>query len=103
MHEATRYLKNRDGVGAEVRAALRARLETAWRNGERVLLLGHSLGSVIAYDTLWELTHVHRSSGEISLLVTARQPARDALRAALDERCARASARRAIRTTFAAG
>lgn len=74
MHEATRYLRNRDGVGAEVRAALRARLETAWRDGERVLLLGHSLGSVIAYDTLWELTHVHRSSGEVSLLVTAGSP-----------------------------
>src|SRR5688572_6734816 len=74
MHEATRYLKNRDGIGAEVRAALRARLETAWRDGERVLLLGHSLGSVIAYDTLWELTHVHRSSGEVSLLVTFGSP-----------------------------
>jgi hypothetical protein len=74
MHEATRYLKNRDGVGAEVRAALRARLETAWLAGERVLLLGHSLGSVIAYDTLWELTHVQRSSGEVSLLVTLGSP-----------------------------
>jgi len=74
MHEATRYLKNRDGVGAEVRAALRARLETAWRDGERVLLLGHSLGSVIAYDTLWELTHVHRSHGEVSLFVTFGSP-----------------------------
>jgi hypothetical protein len=74
MHEANRYLKNRDGVGAEVRAVLRARLETAWRDGERVLLLGHSLGSVIAYDTLWELTHVHRSSGEVSLLVTLGSP-----------------------------
>ena len=57
-----------------MRAALRARLETAWRDGERVLLLGHSLGSVIAYDTLWELTHVHRSSGEVSLLVTFGSP-----------------------------
>ena len=74
MHEATRYLKNRDGVGAEVRGALRATLEAAWRAGERVLLIGHSLGSVIAYDTLWELTHVHRSSGEVSVLVTLGSP-----------------------------
>ena len=74
MHEATRYLKNRDGVGADVRAVVRATLEAAWQNGERVLLLGHSLGSVIAYDTLWELTHVHRSSGEVSLLVTFGSP-----------------------------
>jgi hypothetical protein len=74
MHEATRYLKNRDGLGAEVRASLRSTLEAAWRNGERVLLIGHSLGSVIAYDTLWELTHVHRTGGEISLLITLGSP-----------------------------
>jgi len=74
MHEATRYLKNRDGVGAVVRAALRVTLEKAWRDGESVLLLGHSLGSVIAYDTLWELTHLHRSSGEVSLLISCGSP-----------------------------
>jgi hypothetical protein len=74
MHEATRYLKNRGGVGAEVRGALRSTLEAAWRAGEPVLLIGHSLGSVIAYDTLWELTHVHRVSGEVSLLVTMGSP-----------------------------
>jgi hypothetical protein len=74
MHEATRYLKNHDDVGAEVRAALRFTLEATWQRGERVLLIGHSLGSVIAFDTLWELTHVHRSSGEVSLLVTLGSP-----------------------------
>ena len=74
MHEATRYLKNRDGVGAEVRAAVRATLEAAWRRGESVLLFGHSLGSVIAYDTLWELTHVLGAKGEVSLLMTFGSP-----------------------------
>ena len=74
MHEASRYLKNRDGVGAEVRSVLRSTLEGAWRAGERVLLIGHSLGSVIAYDTLWELTHVQRAAGEISLFVTLGSP-----------------------------
>jgi hypothetical protein len=74
MHEANRYLKNSDGVGAAVRAVLRATLEDAWRSGAQVLLMGHSLGSVIAYDTLWELTHVHRSSGEISVLLTLGSP-----------------------------
>jgi hypothetical protein len=74
MHEATRYLKDRDGVGADVRAAVRSKLETAWQAGERVLVLGHSLGSVIAYDTLWELTHVHRSKGQVDLLATFGSP-----------------------------
>lgn len=53
---------------------MRTSLEAAWRGGERVLLLGHSLGSVIAYDTLWELTHVDRSSGEVSVFVTFGSP-----------------------------
>jgi hypothetical protein len=74
MHEASRYLKNRDGVGANVRAAVRASLEAAWSAGDRVLIMGHSLGSVIAYDTLWELTHFDRTSGEVCLLVTLGSP-----------------------------
>jgi hypothetical protein len=74
MHEANRYLKNRDGIGDEVRAVLRGTLEAAWRRKDRVLLIGHSLGSVIAYDTLWELTHVQRAAGEVSLFVTLGSP-----------------------------
>jgi hypothetical protein len=74
MHEASRYLKNRDGVGAAVRNVLRSTLEAAWRDRDRVMLIGHSLGSVIAYDTLWELSHVHRATGEVSLLVTLGSP-----------------------------
>lgn len=74
MHEATRYLKNRDGVAGEVRAALRATLEAAWRDGARVLLIGHSLGSVIAYDTLWELTHRFGARGVVDSFVTLGSP-----------------------------
>lgn len=74
MHEASRYLKNRDGVGVTVRNVLREMLEAAWRDGDSVLLIGHSLGSVIAYDTLWELTHVHRSRGEVSTFLTLGSP-----------------------------
>ena len=88
MHEANRYLKNRDGVGAAVRGVLRSTLEAAWRDGDRVVLIGHSLGSVIAYDTLWELTHVHRAPGEVSLLVTLGSPLAHTVRAALAARCA---------------
>ena len=74
MHEANRYLKNRDGVAVAVRGVLRETLEASWREGAAVLLVGHSLGSVIAYDTLWELSHVYRNSGEVSLLVTLGSP-----------------------------
>jgi hypothetical protein len=74
MHEASRYLKNRDGVGAAVRAVLRDTLEAAWRADEQVLLIGHSLGSVVAYDTLWELSRERGAADQVSLFVTLGSP-----------------------------
>jgi hypothetical protein len=74
MHEATRYLKNRDGVGDEVRGKLREALQAAWAENAAVLLVGHSLGSVIAYDTLWELSRERGPEPRVSLLVTLGSP-----------------------------
>lgn len=74
LHEANRYLKDRDGAGAAVRAVLRGALENAWRDDAPILLIGHSLGSVIAYDTLWELTHVHGVAHRVDLLLTMGSP-----------------------------
>jgi hypothetical protein len=73
MHEATRYLRDRDGIGTAIRALVRAQLDAAWAAGARVLLLGHSLGSVIAYDTLWELSHEGRAE-RVDLFVTMGSP-----------------------------
>ena len=74
MHEANRYLKNRDGIGTSVRAILRAELDSAWQAGAPVLLIGHSLGSVIAYDTLWELSRERGSAPRIDLFLTMGSP-----------------------------
>jgi hypothetical protein len=74
MHEASRYLRNRDGMGAAVRSVLRDTLDAAWRADEQVLLIGHSLGSVIAYDTLWELSRERGAADHVSLFVTLGSP-----------------------------
>ena len=74
MLEANRYLTNRDRIATRVRALLRAPLEAAWAAGERVLLIGHSFGSVIAYDTLWELSREAGSPGRVELFVTLGSP-----------------------------
>jgi hypothetical protein len=74
MHEANRYLKNRNGVGSSIRAVLRAELDATWQTGAPVLLIGHSLGSVIAYDTLWELSRERGSVQRIDLFVTMGSP-----------------------------
>ena len=74
MAEARSYLRNRKGVARKVRSMVKEPLLEAWRNGERVLLIGHSLGSVIAYDTLWELAHDDRHSGRVDLFMTLGSP-----------------------------
>lgn len=74
LHEANRYLKNRNGIGTSVRAMLRAELDSTWQAGAPVLLIGHSLGSVIAYDTLWELSRERGSAPRIDLFVTMGSP-----------------------------
>lgn len=74
MHDANRYLKNRDGIGDSLRALLRAELDAAWQAGAPILLIGHSLGSVIAYDTLWELSRERGSAQRIDLFVTMGSP-----------------------------
>ena len=74
MREARRYLLNRRGLATLVRTMLKEPLQEAWRNEECVLLIGHSMGSVIAYDTLWELSHDDQHSGRIDLFMTLGSP-----------------------------
>ena len=75
MLEANRYLENRDGVADSIRALVRNALEQAWHADEKVLLIAHSMGSVIAYDTLWELSHTAvESRGEVDLFMTLGSP-----------------------------
>jgi hypothetical protein len=73
MHEATRYLRDRDGIGTAIRKLVRAELDAAWTARDRVLLIGHSLGSVIAYDALWDLSSEARTE-RVDLFVTMGSP-----------------------------
>ena len=72
--EVHRYFQDRRGVATAVRTQLRDALTDAWSAGERVLLIGHSLGSVIAYDTLWELSHERPEPGHVELFITLGSP-----------------------------
>ena len=74
LADVRRYLGNTNGVGDAIRAPLEAALTAAWRAGEHVLLVAHSLGSVIAYDCLWELSRVKRTAGEVEELITLGSP-----------------------------
>jgi pimeloyl-ACP methyl ester carboxylesterase len=68
------YLNDDGGVATQIRALLIAELERAWSAGDRVLLIGHSLGSVIAWDALWHLSRETGSEGRVELLMTLGSP-----------------------------
>lgn len=74
LGEVRRYLRDEDGLGQSTRAMLKEALLASWQAGERVMLIAHSLGSVIAYDSLWELSHEAGRHGRIDWFVTLGSP-----------------------------
>lgn len=56
LHDMLRYFDDEDGVGTRIRARVADAIVHASASGDRVLLIAHSLGSVIAFDVLWELS-----------------------------------------------
>jgi hypothetical protein len=75
LTEALRYFADRDGESQRIRDRLRQSIVAAFDAGARVLLLAHSLGSVIAFDTLWELSRQPGGAGgRIDRFVTLGSP-----------------------------
>jgi hypothetical protein len=74
LADVLRYQHDVEGIGSRVRGLLRDALESAWAAGARVLLIGHSLGSVICYDTLWDLSRERGADPRIELFITLGSP-----------------------------
>lgn len=66
--EIGRYFNNTDNVANKIRGLLKQTLRPMLQNQESVLLIGHSFGSVIAYDALWELSHQEGVKGKVDFL-----------------------------------
>jgi hypothetical protein len=66
--EIDRYFNNGDGVARNIRDLLKRTLRPLLDQHRDVLLIGHSLGSVIAYDALWELTHEDGVAAKLDFL-----------------------------------
>lgn len=82
LWELERY--HEDSMIADlIRRPLEDRLRECWEAGRRVIVLSHSLGAAVAYDTLWRFSH--RGEPEFSryrrrkvdLLVTMGTPLAD--------------------------
>lgn len=72
--ETQRYFENSDHVAVQIREKLKKELRPLLADDLPVMLIGHSLGSVIAYDALWELSHVEKLPGKIDLFFTLGSP-----------------------------
>ncbi len=72
--EISGYFVNEGDVACKIRELLKQQLRPALGSNDKVLLIGHSLGSVIAYDTLWELSHEEGLAGKIDLFLTIGSP-----------------------------
>jgi hypothetical protein len=66
--EINRYFDNIDNIASDIRKLLKQTLRPLIESNEPVLLIGHSLGSVIAYDTLWELSNQEGLHGKVDFL-----------------------------------
>ena len=74
LHDSLRYFRNHGGVADQIRRMVAEALRSASDAGSRVLLIAHSLGSVIAFDTLWELSRRTKSNVAVDQFLTIGSP-----------------------------
>jgi hypothetical protein len=74
LRDLQRYLRDDNGIATHARRMLKMRLRAADEAGQPVLLIAHSMGSVIAYDSLWEMSHGSRDHLRLDMLLTMGSP-----------------------------
>ncbi len=74
LKETRRYFQDKDGVATRIRQLVADRLLASWMPGSRLLVIAHSLGSIIAFDTLWELSHRKNSDIRVDMFMTLGSP-----------------------------
>ena len=74
LRDFYRYARNRQGCADDARDKLKRALRQAAADDRPVLLLAHSMGSVIAWDSLWQMSHIDGDPLVVDLLLTAGSP-----------------------------
>ncbi len=74
LQDTRRYFQNHDGVATRIRRLVADRLLASWTPDSRLLVIAHSLGSVIAFDVLWELSRRADSEIRVDQFLTIGSP-----------------------------
>lgn len=74
LQDLRRYCRNVDGAADLARERLKQQLQAANETGRPLLLLTHSMGSVIAFDSLWQLSHEDDYAMTVDTWVTMGSP-----------------------------
>ena len=74
LRDLRRYVHDVNEIAAHTRRLLKMPLQAATLAQRPILLIAHSMGSVIAFDSLWELSHEGRERAHIDLLLTMGSP-----------------------------
>jgi hypothetical protein len=74
LRDLRRYTRNENGIAEHTRRMLKIPLKAAAERHRPILLIAHSMGSIIAYDALWELSHRQREHLRIDLFLTMGSP-----------------------------
>jgi hypothetical protein len=74
LRDLRRYMRNRNELAEQTREILKSRLRLARDRQRPILLIAHSMGSVIAYEALWQMSRANREPMEIDLLLTMGSP-----------------------------
>lgn len=74
LRDLRRYVNNEHDIAEFVRRLLTIPLRAAWQSERPILLIGHSMGSIIAYDALWQLSQESGKQRKIDLFMTMGSP-----------------------------
>lgn len=74
LRDFRRYVTNEGGVADAAQRLLRELLLNAEADGRPTLLIGHSMGSVIAWDVLWKMTHELNPDFALDTFLTLGSP-----------------------------
>ena len=68
VNELRRYFENSHNIAYHIREQLKKVIRPMLDNKESVLVIGHSMGSIIAYDAFWELSHIEHRKDKLDFL-----------------------------------